>query len=79
MLRVTKTPEADMELKLGDTVMRESGKPPRITLDPHEVVVVRCNKVVLRSKKYPGGKAVTVKIANIGVGRDAGTTFYVET
>ena len=66
-----------MELKLGDIVMRESGKAPLIILDPHEVVVVRCNKVVLRSKKF-GGKAVTVKLDNIGRGRDVGTTFYVE-
>jgi len=67
-----------MQIKLGDTVMRESGKAPRITLDPHEVVVVRCNKVVLRSKKSPTGKAVTVKLANIGVGRGSGTTYYME-
>jgi hypothetical protein len=66
-----------MSLKTGDTVMRVSWSRTS-PHDPHEVVEVReaTGKVVLRSRR--GGKAVTVKLANIGHGADAGTTYYVE-
>jgi len=61
-------------LNIGDIVMRAS-RPP----DPHRVDEVRPNgKVVLRSTRFKFAKAVTVKLANIGNHRNAGTTFYVE-
>lgn len=64
-----------MDIKVGAIVIREGvgGKVP------HKVEFVRDNgKVVLRDQQYPSSKATTVKLANIGVGRESGKTYYVE-
>lgn len=67
-----------MKLAVGDEVMGESGKPPNVVFDPHKVVEVRDNgKVMLRSTKWTGSKAVTVWIDNIGSHRNSGKTYYL--
>ena len=71
-----------MNYKVGDIILCERGVAPRVTTTAYRVerVALNTGKVVLQQLKInkPIGKAVSVKIANIGAGPSAGTTFYVK-